>query len=76
MQYSTGAPTTREFMMPSKHRSALSKFRCGVAPIRKETGHYENLKENEHGCHFESVLRINCMVVLFLYADVRHLYIS
>jgi len=27
-----------------KHRSALCKFRCGVAPIRIETGRYENLK--------------------------------
>jgi len=32
-------------IMPPKHRSALSKFRCGVAPIRIETGRYENLKK-------------------------------
>ena len=29
--------------MPGKYRSAMSKFRCGVAPIRIETGRYENL---------------------------------
>jgi len=30
-----------------KHRSALSKCRCGVAPIRIETGRYTNLVETE-----------------------------
>ena len=34
------------------HRSALAKFRCGVAPIRLETGRYENLAENERTCPF------------------------
>ncbi len=32
-------------IMPYKYRSAFSKFRCGVAPIRIETGRYENLAE-------------------------------
>jgi hypothetical protein len=27
--------------IPAKHRSALVKFRCGVAPIRLETERYE-----------------------------------
>jgi hypothetical protein len=28
--------------MPTKHRSALAKFRCRVAPLRLETRRYEN----------------------------------
>ena len=34
------------------HRSALSKVRWGVAPIRIETGRYENLPLNERECYF------------------------
>lgn len=30
-------------IMPRCHRSAYAKFRCGVAPIRIETGRYERL---------------------------------
>ena len=30
--------------LPPKHRSAFAKFRCGVAPIRIETGRYEGLE--------------------------------
>ena len=29
--------------LPIRHRSALAKFRCGIAPIRTETGRYEGL---------------------------------
>ena len=32
------------------HRSALMKFRCGVAPLRVETGRYENVPFNERYC--------------------------
>ena len=39
-------------IMTPKHRSALSKVSCGVAPIRIETGCYDNLKENERICPF------------------------
>ncbi len=28
-----------------KHRSAMAKFRAGVAPLRLETGHYDNTDE-------------------------------
>ena len=28
-------------ILPSRHRSSYAKFRCGVAPIRLETGRYE-----------------------------------
>jgi hypothetical protein len=33
-----------------QHRSALAKFRCGVAPIRLETGRYEGLAVEERTC--------------------------
>ena len=33
-------------------KSAYAKFRCGVAPIRIETGRYENLKIEERVCPF------------------------
>ena len=31
------------FIRPKLQRSALAKFRCGVAPLRIETGRYERL---------------------------------
>ncbi len=35
----------------NKHRCrAFAKFRCGVAPIRPETGRYENLPEEQRLC--------------------------
>ena len=36
--------------LPLKHRSAFAKFRCGVAPIRIETGRYEGLDVNSRTC--------------------------
>ena len=36
--------------MPFCERSAFAKFRCGVAPIRLETGRYENLPLEERCC--------------------------
>ena len=33
-----------------KHRSAFAKFRCGVAPIRLETGRYEQLNVQDRIC--------------------------
>ena len=60
-------------IMPPKHRSALSKFRCGVAPIRIETGRYETLNENERVCPFCNCIEDEVYVLLYcnLYADVR-----
>ena len=31
-------------ILPWRHRSAYAKFRCGVAPIRLETGRYGRLQ--------------------------------
>ena len=38
--------------LPYRQRSALAKFRCGVAPLRIETGRYQNIPENERVCPF------------------------
>ena len=39
-------------IMPPRHRSAYCKFRCGVAPIRIETGRFENLSIENRTCPF------------------------
>ncbi len=33
-----------------KHRSAMAKFRAGVAPLRLETGHYDITDEADRVC--------------------------
>lgn len=38
--------------MSRAHRSAYAKFRCGVAPIRIETGRYERLNYYERTCFY------------------------
>ena len=34
-----------KIILPPRHRAAFSKFRCGVAPLRIETGRYEGLQK-------------------------------
>lgn len=41
-----------KIILPSKHRSAFSKFRAGVAPLRIETGRFERLPEQQRLCPF------------------------
>jgi hypothetical protein len=36
--------------LPFHYRRAMALFRCGVAPIRLETGRYENLSIHERTC--------------------------
>ena len=38
--------------MPISHRTALAKFRCGVAPLKIETGRYSNQPMEERFCPF------------------------
>ncbi len=40
------------FFIPFRHRSAFAKFRCGVAPLRLETGRYENIALDARLCTF------------------------
>ena len=63
-----------KIILPLKHRSAFAKFRCGVAPLRLETGRYENIPENERLCPYcrqsvedEFHVLLNCN----LYVDER-----
>ena len=39
-------------ILPQKHRSSLSKFRSGVASLRKETGRFERIAEEQRVCPF------------------------
>ena len=67
---------TKEYcklILPPSHRSALCKFRCGVAPIRIETGRFENLKLDERKCPFCSAVEDESHVLLEcdVYNDLR-----
>ena len=60
--------------MPRSHRSAFTKFRCGVASLRIETGRFENLRIEERICcvcsdfiEDEAHVLLNCP----FYDDVR-----
>ena len=60
-------------LLPLKHRSSFAMFRCGVAPIRIETGRYEGLSIEERICPFcsdiedENHVLLDCRV----YNDLR-----
>ena len=60
-------------ILPPCHRSAFSKFRCGVAPIRIETGRFEGLPEERRLCPFCNVIEGESHVLLdcHLYNDLR-----
>ena len=65
-------------IIPKVHRSALCKFRSGVAPLRIETGRYEGLPLDRRFCPFcnannNSVIENESHVLLEcnLYCDIR-----
>lgn len=60
--------------MPICHRAAYAKFRCGVAPIRIETGRFENLEVAQRLCHFCSEIEDEKHVILncSAYRDLRN----
>ena len=41
-----------KMILPLKHRSALARFRCWVAPLRLETGRDENIPKSECLCPY------------------------
>ena len=43
-------------ILPLRHRAAFAKFRCGVAPLRIETGRFENIPLDERNCLFCNVI--------------------
>ncbi len=62
-------------ILPLKHRSAFAKFRCGVAPLRLETGRYEHIAENERVCPFcihEVEDELHALLKCREYCDIRH----
>jgi hypothetical protein len=61
-------------VMSKQQRSALAKFRCGVAPLRLETGRYEHLPVHERLCFncndcVEDELHV--LIVCPLYDSIR-----
>jgi len=63
------------FMYNKRHRSAMAKFRAGVAPLRLETGRYDNTNEVDRVCFHctdriesEEHVLLNCP----LYNDLRN----
>ena len=66
-------------IMPKTHRSAYAKFRCGMAPIRLETGRYERLDESDRTCFQCPDMVENEQHVLLacpLYNDIRLKYLE
>ena len=53
-----GTETYISNILPRSHRSTYAKFRCGVAPIRLETGRYERLNVEQRTC-FQCPQRID-----------------
>jgi len=62
-----------KLIMPPRHRSAFCKFRCGVAPIRIETGRYEGLPIQERNCPFCNNVEDEYHVLFHcpVYCDIR-----
>lgn len=62
-------------VVPRLHRSAYAKFRCGVAPLKLETGRYERLHLDERYCfHCAGTVESEKHVILEcpLYDDLRY----
>ncbi|XP_053380394.1 uncharacterized protein LOC128548887 [Mercenaria mercenaria] len=62
-----------KMILPHQHRSAFSKFRCGVAPLRIETGRYENLNVIDRKCTFCNAIEDECHVLFncHIYGEYR-----
>ena len=72
---SMGVENYYKVLVPFNDRSAFAKFRCGVTPIRLETGRYENIKLEERCCFTcsnliedETYVILHCSV----YSDFRN----
>ena len=60
--------------LTKQQRSALAKFRCGVAPLRLETGRYEGLTEEERLCplcNIEIENELHVITKCDIYDDLR-----
>ncbi len=71
-EYRTEAYVNRP--LPRSHRTALAKFRCGVAPLKIETGRYENIPvENRHcfNCTEKIEDELHALLLCPFYEDER-----
>ena len=64
--------------MPGKYKSAYAKFRCGVAPLKIETGRYEALLVENRLCFNDTCIGNNMiesekhvLIECPVYADLR-----
>ena len=65
-----------KIILPLKHRSAFAKFRCGVAPLRIETGRYEQLEVHERKCPFctqDVETELHALLKCKEYVDIRNI---
>lgn len=65
--------------LPFMYRSAFTKFRCGVAPLRIETGRYENIDVMNRKCfNCPDTIEDEKHVLLYcpLYNDIRKELVS
>jgi hypothetical protein len=62
-----------KIILPLRHRAAFAKFRCGVAPLRIETGRYEGLTLENRTCPFCNAIESEEHVLLEckMYNDIR-----
>ena len=62
-----------KMVLPLRHRAAFAKFRCGVAPLRIESGRFENIPLEERKCLFCNVIESESHALLdcILYTDLR-----
>ena len=68
--------------MPGKYKRAFAKFRCGVAPLKIETGRYERVSIENRTC-FNNICNVNncienekhVLLEFSVYADLRCFFI-
>ena len=58
-----------KILLAPKHRSSLGKFRCGVAPIRIETGSYEHLVGYERLCQLCNLKAVESEVHVLMHCN-------
>ena len=65
-------------VLSKAQRSALAKFRCGVAPLCLETGRYEGIPEKDRMCplcELDVENEVHCLLYCNVYEDIRdHLF--
>ena len=65
-----------KIIIQKKYRSAYEKFRCGVAPIKLETGHFgqKRLPVDQRLCESCGVVQDEYHVLMDceMYRDIRH----